>query len=89
MIRSYLVLNLTSWDYLPLMERWLYKEHAMETMNQVGPILHRYATYRAVPPPDGGAVYGYYNWRMTEHWWAESSFSSFSGKSDGAPWGWR
>ena len=74
MIRSYLVLNLTSWDYLPLMDRWLYKEHAMETMNQGGPILHRYATYRAVPPPDGAAVYGYYNWRMTEHWWAESPF---------------
>jgi hypothetical protein len=74
MIRSYLVLNLTTWDYLPLMDRWLYKEHAMETMNQVGPILHRYATYRAVPPPEGGQAYGYYNWRMTEHWWAESPF---------------
>ncbi|MGD9211489.1 MAG: hypothetical protein PVI90_11960 [Desulfobacteraceae bacterium] len=74
MIRSYLILNLTSWDYLPLMDRWLYKDHAMETMNQVGPILRRYATYRSVPPPDGASAYGYYNWRMTEHWWAESPF---------------
>lgn len=74
MIRSYLVLNLTSWDYLPLMDRWLYKEHAMETINQVGPILRRYTTYRAVPPPEGALAYGYYNWRMTEHWWSESPF---------------
>lgn len=74
MIRSYLVLNLSSWDYLPLMDRWLYKDHAMETMNQVGPILTRYATYNAVPPPQGGEDFGYYNWRMTEHWWTESPF---------------
>jgi hypothetical protein len=76
MIRSYLVLNLTSWDYLPIMDRWLYKEHAMETINQVGPILHRYTTYRAVPAPEGAESFGYYNWRMTEHWWSESPFQS-------------
>lgn len=74
MIRSYLVLNLTSWDYLPMMERWLYKDHAPETMSQLTPLLHRYTTYRAVPPPDGAEDFGYYNWRMTEHWWAESPF---------------
>jgi len=74
MIRSYLILNLTSWDYLPMMDRWLYKDHAMETMNQVGPILRRYCTYRSVPPPEEAINYGYYNWRMTEHWWAESPF---------------
>lgn len=74
MIRSYLILNLTSWDFLPMMERWLFKDHAMETMNQVGPILSRYWTNRAVPAPEGAQDYGYYNWRMTEHWWLESPF---------------
>jgi hypothetical protein len=69
-----LVLNLTNWDYLPVMERWLYKDHAMETMNQVGPILRRYCTYRSIPAPEGALDYGYYNWRMTEHWWSESPF---------------
>jgi hypothetical protein len=76
MIRSYLLVNLTDWDYLPLMERWLYKDHAPETMSQLAPILHRYATYRAVPAPMGGEAFGYYNWRMTEHWWAESPFKA-------------
>lgn len=74
MLRSYLLLNLISLDYLPLMDRWLYKDHAMETMNQVGPLLHRYTTYRAVPGPQGAVALGYYNWRMTEHWWAQSPF---------------
>lgn len=74
MIRSYLVINLTSWNYLPMMERWLYKEHALETMSQLAPMLYRYVTYRAVPAPEGALEYGYYNWRITEHWWRESPF---------------
>jgi hypothetical protein len=76
MIRSYLVINLSSLDYLPMMDRWLYKNHASETMSQVGPILHRYATYRAVPGPEGSEAFCVYNWRMTEHWWAESPFKA-------------
>lgn len=75
-MRSYLVLNLSSIDYLPVMERWLYKDHAMETINQVGPILNRYTTYRSIPAPEGGLDYGYYNWRMTEHWWERSPFQA-------------
>jgi hypothetical protein len=74
MIRSYLLVNIKNMDYLPEMERWLYKEHAPETISQVGPILHRYVTYRAVPAPEAAEAYGYYNWRMTEHWWHESPF---------------
>jgi len=74
MIRSYLLVNLTSWDYLPELERWLYKEHAAETMSQLAPILSRYVTYRALPAYAGVEHYGYYNWRMTEHWWQESPF---------------
>lgn len=75
MIRSYLLVNLTSWDYLPTMERWLYKDHAPEILSQIAPILHRYTTYRSVPAPTGAEAYGYYNWRMTEHWWAVSPYS--------------
>ena len=74
MIRSYLLVNLINWDFLPLMERWLYKDHVPETMSQLAPILRRYTTYRAVPAPGGGDAYGYYNWRMTEHWWDKSPF---------------
>lgn len=76
MIRSYLIVNLSSWDYLPAMERWLYKDHAAETMSQLAPILRRYTTYRAVPAPEGAEAFAYYNWRMTEHWWAVSPFHS-------------
>jgi hypothetical protein len=74
MLRSYLLVNLVSWDYLPELERWLYKDHAPDTMSQLEPILYRYVTYRAVPPPEGAEDYCYYNWRMTEHWWHESPF---------------
>jgi hypothetical protein len=74
MIRSYLLINLTSLDYLPMMDRWLYKDHAMETMSQLAPLLHRYTTYRSVQGPEGAEDFALYNWRMTEHWWAESPF---------------
>jgi hypothetical protein len=75
MIRSYLLVNITSIDdYLPEMERWLYKDHAPDTMSQLAPILDRYVTYRAVPEPKGAAEFCVYNWRMTEHWWRESPF---------------
>ena len=75
-IRSYLLVNLTSLNYLPMMERWFYRDKAMETISQLGPLLYRYVTYRAVPPPEGAASYGYYNWRMIEQWWHNSPFRS-------------
>jgi len=74
MTRSYLLVNLTNLNYLPMMERWFYRDKVMETISQMGPMLYRYVTYRAVPPPEGGADYAYYNWRMIEHWWHESPF---------------
>ena len=40
MVRSYLVVNLTSLNFLPMMERWLYRDKAMETISQLGPMLH-------------------------------------------------
>src|SRR5665213_2049048 len=73
-MRSYLILNIRSMNDLPLMERWLLRDHAPETISFIGPILDRYCSYRAVPAPDGALDYGYYNWRMTEHWWRESPF---------------
>lgn len=74
MLRSFLILNLRTMNDLPLVERWLLKTHAGETLAMNGPILDRYVSYRAVPPPTGAEAYGYYNWRMTEHWWRESPF---------------
>lgn len=73
-IRSYLLVNLTSLNYLPMMERWFYRDKAMETISQLGPMLYRYVTYRALPAPEGGLAFGYYNWRMIEHWWHDSPF---------------
>ena len=71
MKRSYLTLNLMDENDLIYMNRWLYKDHAPDTVSQNGPILERYCTYRALPIPEGGKEYGAYNWRMTEHWWRE------------------
>jgi len=73
-VRSYLILNIRSMNDLPLMERWLLRDHAPETISFIEPVLDRYCSYRAVPAPDGALDYGYYNWRMTEHWWRESPF---------------
>ena len=80
MLRSYLLVNIASIDdYLPEMERWLYKDHAPDTMSQLAPILDRYVTYRAVPAPSGSEGFCVYNWRMTEHWWRESPFRGVMG----------
>jgi hypothetical protein len=73
-MRSYLILNMRSMNSLPLMEPWLQREHAPEIIGMNGPILDRYTSYRAIPAPTGAEPYGYYNWRMTEHWWRESPF---------------
>jgi len=74
MKRSYLTINLTDLNDLPKMNRWLFKDHAPDTVSQNGPILQRYTTYRALPIPRGGELYGAYNWRMTEHYWREDPF---------------
>ena len=70
-MRSYLILNIRSMNDLPLMERWLLKDHCADTLSSLDPILDRYVSYRAVPAPEGAVEYGYYNWRMTEHWWRQ------------------
>ncbi|MEZ5916010.1 MAG: hypothetical protein R3C40_00290 [Parvularculaceae bacterium] len=75
-----LMLNIQSMNALPVMERWLLRTHAPETVSRVGPWLTRYQSYRAVPPPPkmhrDAEAYGYYNWRITELWTAEIRASS-------------
>ncbi len=73
-MRTYLFVNIRSMNDLPLMERWLLKDHVPETISMNGPILDRYTSYRAVPAPEGAETLGYYNWRMTEHFWREAPF---------------
>jgi hypothetical protein len=67
-----MMLNLTSMNVLPVMERWLLQIHAPETIARIGPWLTRYQSYRATPPPPAMYAdvenYGYYNWRVTELW---------------------
>ena len=81
--RSYLILNLTDMNDLPAMDRWLFKEHAIDTVSINDPILSGYATYRALPIPRGGEMYGAYNWRMTEHHWMADPFSMGSELNQG------
>jgi hypothetical protein len=61
---------------LPLVERWLLKDHAAESLSIHSPTLDRYVSYRAVPAPEGALAYGYYNWRVTEHWWRSAPHDS-------------
>ena len=83
-MRSYLILNLARMNDLPLMERWLLRDHCAETLSQLDPILDRYVSYRAVPPPAGAEAFACYNWRMTEHWWRESPFPAQGQDNAGA-----
>jgi hypothetical protein len=67
-----MLINITSNNVLPVMERWLLQVHAPETIARIGPWLTRYQSYRATsPPPEMYAEvenFGYYNWRVTELW---------------------
>ena len=77
-----MILNIRSMDDLPKMERWLMMEHFTESIMHIGPALARYISYRVVPPPPQMYAdvekYGYYNWRVTEHWfpYGRQPFSS-------------
>ena len=72
MHKIFMMLNIRSMNDLPVMERWLLRTHAPETVSRVGPWLSRYQSYRAVPPPPlmhtEAERFGYYNWRVTELW---------------------
>jgi len=67
-----LILNITSMNELPLMERWLLRDHIAENLGRIAPYLSRYLSYRVVPAPPEAIPYGYYNWRVTELWMHES-----------------
>lgn len=71
-----MMINITSMNVLPVMERWLLQIHAAETIARIGPWLTRYQSYRATPPPPEmhGDVenLGFYNWRVTELWSRET-----------------
>lgn len=71
-----LLVNIPSMNDLPASERWLLKDHAMETLSWIGPWLDEYVSYRVVPPPPDvypdAVRYGYYNWRVTNHVYNEA-----------------
>ena len=73
MIKSFRIMNIRSMNDLPLMERWLLKDHCAEAISSTSPWLSRYHSFRVVPPPPEMyqelKEYGYYNWRVTELWW--------------------
>jgi len=75
--------NLTDLNDLPRMNRWLFKEHSVDAVSQVGHILTRYRTFRALPIPEGGELYGAYNWRLTEHCWVEDPYKEGAELSHG------
>jgi hypothetical protein len=71
-IKTVLMVNITSMNKLPIMERWVQRDHCAETIGSLEPVLARYQSYRVVaPPPEMHKLvesYGYYNWRVTELW---------------------
>ena len=73
MNKTFMLINLSSYNVLPVMERWLLQTHAPETIARIGPWLTRYQSYRAAPPPPAmyadAEDFGYYNWRVTELWY--------------------
>ena len=71
MNKRVLILNITSMNELPLMERWLLRDHISENLSRTAPFLSRYLSYRVVPAPPEAIPYGYYNWRVTELWMRE------------------
>lgn len=74
-MRSVLIVNIRSMDDLPNMERWIQRDHFPESVMHFGPGVSRYMSYRVVPAPpemyEDVKKFGYYNWRVTETWWAQ------------------
>ena len=68
MVKCSFILDLPSMNELPEMERWYIRYHAPEAIGMLGAWMTRYMSYRAVPPPEGAADYGYYNYRVSELW---------------------
>ena len=81
-MRSFILQNIRSDNDRPKMLRWLYKQHVPESISQFMPYCTKYATYNALPLPDGAAGFGTYNAWMTEHYWL---FNIFQDKGTGMP----
>lgn len=81
-MRSFILQNIRSDNDRPKMLRWLYKQHVPESISQFMPYCTKYATYHALPVPDGGQDFGTYNAWMTEHYWL---FNIFQDKGTGMP----
>jgi len=79
-MRSFILNNVRSDNDRPKAFRWLYKQHVPESLSQFTPYCTKYATYHALPLPDGAEAFGTYNWIMTEHYW---NFNIFQEKNTG------
>jgi hypothetical protein len=58
--------HLLDMNDLPAAERWFYRYHIPEVMRNY-PVMTRYVSYRAVPPPPGAEKFGYYNYKIHEN----------------------
>lgn len=80
MIKSVIMYNIKDMNKLPVLERWLYKDHAPEIISSQGPIMAQYDTYRCVYVPKGMSddfnKLGTYNWRVINQWWHEKPFEN-------------
>jgi len=89
-IRNILMVNINSLNKLPLMERWLQRDHCAETIGAIGCFLCRYQSYRVVaPPPEMHQLVddlGYYNWRVTELWMDPANMPQGGGHTVGMIW---
>lgn len=73
-MRSFILNNLRSDNDRRKAFRWLYKQHIPESISQFMPYCTKYATYHALPLPQGALDFGTYNWIMTEHYWQFNIF---------------
>lgn len=75
-MRSILMVSVKDDSCLPKAYRWLYEHHVPESISQFAPYVTQYATYRALPLPEGAKDFGAYNWIMTEHYWLMNPFNT-------------
>ena len=66
MIKTIILHHLLDMNDLPAAERWFYRYHIPEVMRNF-PIMTRYVSYRAVPPPPGAEKFGYFNYKVHEN----------------------
>ena len=76
MQKSLIIYNMHSTNSVPKLERWLYKDHAPDTLSAFGPIMTQYDTYRSIYVPTDMRhlfkKYGTYNWRIINQWWMDT-----------------